>query len=153
MCCTCPLIQSNGEFKMTILTELNLKMWRNHTSYPALKKNNTTKAIIYNKYQLQEHMEVILTVKKAFWSRTGKKAVSSGENFTSSCLNYYLSFSLLLWLLRVTEDEFGREPVNILMHVCANEQLCHFCHMIDSFIDLLSSFFSLVCIVPHNITI
>lgn len=135
------------------LNWLNLKMWRNHTSYPALKKKNTTKAIIYNKYQLQEHMEVILTVKKAFWSRTGKKAVSSGENFTSSCLNYYLSFSLLLWLLRVTEDEFGREPVNILMHVCANEQLCHFCHMIDSFIDLLSSFFSLVCIVPHNITI
>lgn len=28
------------------------------------KKTNTTKAIIYNKYQLQEHMEVILTVKK-----------------------------------------------------------------------------------------
>lgn len=59
---------------MTILTELTeFKNVKESHQLPRLKKkNNTTKAIIYNKYQLQEHMEVSLTVKKAFWSRTGK---------------------------------------------------------------------------------
>lgn len=51
---------------MTILTELTeFKNVKESHQLPHLKKNpNTTKAIIYNKYQLQEHMEVILTVKK-----------------------------------------------------------------------------------------
>lgn len=50
---------------MTILTELTeFKNVKESHQLPRLKKNNTSKAIIYNKYQLQEHKEVILTVRK-----------------------------------------------------------------------------------------
>lgn len=65
MCCTCLLIQSNGEFKMTILTELTeFKNVKESHQLPRLKKKTQHNESIYNKYQLQEHMEVILTVKK-----------------------------------------------------------------------------------------